>query len=150
MSLKAQTRAKINIKQFHSIDSCNITQGTRKSVIRRQPRQHKLEYTAEKLTAQIQIPTKYEDRLEMNISSEPLTRIAHENCTETCSYINMTFCLLIFLAAFVVHVPQSLTPLGHKDIYIYSNTPKVRWVVPYRFCRKFHRLSNSAKILKIG
>ena len=28
--------------------------------------------------------------------------------------------------------------------------PKVRWVVSYGFCSKFHTLSSSAKILKIG
>jgi len=27
--------------------------------------------------------------------------------------------------------------------------PKVRWVVSYRFCSKFHTLSSGAKILKI-
>ena len=43
----------------------------------------KLQHITEKLTAEIQIPTKYEDWLRMNVSSEPLIRIAHENCTET-------------------------------------------------------------------
>ena len=28
--------------------------------------------------------------------------------------------------------------------------PKVRWVVSYGFCSKFHTLSSNAKILKIG
>jgi len=28
--------------------------------------------------------------------------------------------------------------------------PKVRWAVSYEFCTKFHTLSNSAKVLKIG
>ena len=28
--------------------------------------------------------------------------------------------------------------------------PKVRWLMLYRFCSKFHALSSSAKILKIG
>ena len=31
-----------------------------------------------------------------------------------------------------------------------SNVPKVRWVVSYRFCNKFHTLNSTAKTLKIG
>jgi len=31
-----------------------------------------------------------------------------------------------------------------------SNMPKVKWVMSYSFCSKFHTLSNSAKISKIG
>ena len=31
-----------------------------------------------------------------------------------------------------------------------SNMPKVRWAMSYRFCSKFHTLSSSAKILRIG
>ena len=31
-----------------------------------------------------------------------------------------------------------------------ANMPKVRWVMSYGFCSKFHMLSSSAKILKIG
>jgi len=28
--------------------------------------------------------------------------------------------------------------------------PKVRWMILYRFCSKFHALSSTAQILKIG
>ena len=31
-----------------------------------------------------------------------------------------------------------------------SNMPKVRWAMSYGFCSKFHTLSSSAKILRIG
>jgi len=38
------------------------------------------------LTVQNQIPTKYDVLLRINSSPEPLTRAAHENCTETQQY----------------------------------------------------------------
>ena len=44
-------------------------------------RHEKIQYIAEMLTAEIQIPTKNVDWLRMNTSPEPLIRIPHENCT---------------------------------------------------------------------
>ena len=51
---------------------------------------------------------------------------------------------------FLPYLPNICKKLNFNFPTYCSNMPKVRWAVLYRFCSKFHTLSNSAEILNIG